>query len=93
MYRANIRYEYAVNGESHESDIWRFGAKISWLSWPSVAARATARYPFGKSVTVFYNPNNPSDAVLEPGTIDWTGFVLGLLFMIAPAIWIITSNS
>lgn len=28
------------------------------------------RYPAGKVATVFYNPKDPSEAVLEPGFVD-----------------------
>jgi len=91
MYKAEIVYEYVVNGRQYQSDNWRLGTKRFRLSYPTVAQRAVARYPEGKSVTVFYNPGDPCDALLEPGTIDWTVFILGLFFMIAPAGWIIGS--
>ncbi|HEY6249623.1 MAG TPA: DUF3592 domain-containing protein [Candidatus Angelobacter sp.] len=92
MYWPEIQYEYMVNGQRYDSGVWRLGARKVRLSWPSVAQRAVARYPCGKTVTVSYNPDDPHDALLEPGAIDWTGFTLGMIFMILPATVIIISK-
>jgi hypothetical protein len=61
-----ISYQYTVNGIPYSSS--RVNSIKSPFSMypPSYASR----YPAGKDVTVFYNPKDPSEAVLEPGFVD-----------------------
>ena len=41
--------------------------KIAYSSlWSLPSERVANRYPAGAKVTVYVNPNNPSDSVLEP---------------------------
>ena len=64
MYKADVAYRFKVNGRDYSS------SQISLMDYSSTAARAgdiVARYPDGASVTVYYNPADPSDSVLEPG--------------------------
>jgi Protein of unknown function (DUF3592) len=64
-YYPEIWYEYFQNGRrfvgltvrSHE-----FAGNL-----PGAARRVLVRYPVGASVTVYFDPGNPEDAVLEPG--------------------------
>ena len=52
-------------------DMWLVSAKEnSCSSW---ADDADEDYPPGQEVTVYVNPDNPSEAVLEPGLsgVDW----------------------
>lgn len=71
-YRALIKYSYQVGTARFES------VRVSFMGWGSSAgtmqrsdksaARSDAnRYPRGAEVKVFYNPQDPSEAVLEPG--------------------------
>jgi hypothetical protein len=63
---ARIRYSYSFRGESFE------GSRISPLHEDAKhrseqqAQRDRRRYPYGKTVTVYVNPEDPFDAVLEP---------------------------
>jgi hypothetical protein len=67
-YHADIRYEYHVNGRRYES------GKISYKGYGSTNAdRASGtleKYKSVSQVTVYYNPRNPKEAVLDPG-INW----------------------
>ena len=61
-----VLYEYQVNSQTYQSDMIRASDKIMVIQRGSRAAYDTIdRYPEGASVTVYYNPQNPSEAVLE----------------------------
>ena len=88
-YQAEILYEYTVNGKEH------VGNRVSFGDYGSSdrlrAERIHRRYRVEDAVTVYYNPDDPDDAVLEPGfsrsSFMFIGFgaiffVPGLLMMI-----------
>jgi hypothetical protein len=77
-YRAYILYEYAVGGVTRRSDVWRLGVGTS--SFTKGSTEVVERYPVGTAVTVFFDPDNPADAMLEPGNASWFLFVAGMLF-------------
>lgn len=66
-YSADVIYRYSVAGESFESNQVRFGGDVSSSS-SKHAYKTTGLYPKGKRVTVYYNPKEPSAAVLEAGS-------------------------
>ena len=73
-----VNYTYQVMGQMFE------GRKI--MPGPetggSFAHKVVARYPVGAQVMVYYDPNNPSDAVLErgmPGYIKWLWITIVLV--------------
>jgi hypothetical protein len=59
-----IRYEYSVDGISYTS------LSINSIDTPSNPSSYASRFPVGEDVIVYYNPKNPSDAVLEPGFVN-----------------------
>lgn len=61
---ARIRYTYTVEGSSYTGT--RFTLDNGETGIRQVARRLDA-YPQGHTITVYYNPDNPSQAVLEPG--------------------------
>jgi hypothetical protein len=76
IYSTQIKYVYFVDGPTY------FNKKICWHRFDSSSysshSKTVKRYPKDKRVTVFYSPNNPQIAVLEPGltseTIFWILF-------------------
>lgn len=76
-----ILYEYLVNGESYRSDVWRLQAGSS--SFTGAAQKTIARYPIGSTVTVYFNPEAPADAMLEPAKMTWWMFFAGTSFFAA----------
>jgi hypothetical protein len=56
-----VEYEYAVNGRKLRGNRITIGEKISGFEIESTLAR----YPVGAAVTVYYDPANPKNAVLE----------------------------
>ena len=73
-----IQYEYWANGDTWCSDVWRLEAGSS--SFTGAMEKVIARYPAGSSVTVYYNPDAPNDAMLEPGKMGWWLFFGGICF-------------
>lgn len=60
-----ITYGYNVAGREYVGDRYRYNAgSSSDCGW---ANQAVANHPVGKTVTVYYNPRNPADALLRPG--------------------------
>ena len=63
-YRPDIHYVYSVNGQTYEGTQYRY----STMATPdNRAANIVQQHPVASAVTVYYNPRNPSDAVLLRG--------------------------
>jgi hypothetical protein len=60
-----IRYRYRAGGQDLESDRIRIGGQP--LTTRVLAGRLVARYPVGARVDVYIDPNDPMNALLEPG--------------------------
>jgi len=63
-YSPNVQYKYAVAGKTYSSNRYRFG---DVYAVEGKAHQIVAEYPVGKQVPVYYNPDNPADALLQPG--------------------------
>ena len=84
-----VQYSYQIGGQAYK------GAKIA--PGPEVggtgAGKVVARYPAGAQVMVFYNPQSPSDAVLETkAPAQWLLWLILIVFDIAlcgviPIVW------
>lgn len=61
-----FNYTYVYNGVTYTSDKLSAGTKIT-ASTTTIAKREVAPYRPGDTVKVYVNPNNPSEAVLDPG--------------------------
>ena len=82
-----VRYSYQVMGREYEANKIMPGPEVGG----SGAQKVVERYPVGAQVTVFYDPNYPSNALLErgmPGYIKWLWVILVFLdmFLITAAI-------
>jgi hypothetical protein len=77
-YTPKIRYSYSVDGVNHQNDRIRYGFSISGKR----AARAAVEmYPRGNAVTVHYNPQTPSQVVLDT-TVTTGSDLFGTIFML-----------
>jgi hypothetical protein len=76
-----VKYRYKVQGQEHESEQVSYQVKSARSG--TGATDLIARYPVGKSVDVFYDPDQPGRAVLERGASNlWIALVgVGLLFL------------
>jgi hypothetical protein len=74
-----IQYKYEVNGREYQSS--SINSAPSWWVPPGVSHRL-AKYPQDKNVDVYYNPQSPEKAFLEPG-VESLSFVFSLLGVIA----------
>ncbi|MCA9837103.1 MAG: DUF3592 domain-containing protein [Trueperaceae bacterium] len=63
-----VRYSYEVNGQAYESDTILFGhLRLTNRAGKAAAQRILDPYRNYPIVSAYYNPENPAQAVLEPG--------------------------
>jgi hypothetical protein len=60
----HVSYTYEVDGKIHHSSNIMAGGELGGMNVESTLAR----YPLSSQVTVYYDPQNPKDAVLEAGS-------------------------
>jgi len=60
-----VVYQYDVNGQRYQSEQIRAGDRFMQMTSSRSAYDTIDRYPVGTQVTVFYNPQNPTEAALE----------------------------
>ncbi len=81
-YRYVVVYRYTVDGEEWDGDMVAAG-KLFYATRRWVEQRL-APYPVGARVTVYYDPEDPETAVLEPGwSREGYYFVATLLMVVA----------
>jgi len=73
-YKAVVSYSYKVKNKTYEGSRVSFGDGAS--SNHKVACKLVDMFPKGKTIKVYYKPEDPENAVLVPG-IHWIGFLLG----------------
>ncbi|MBX9820485.1 DUF3592 domain-containing protein [Afipia birgiae] len=76
---ANVTYEYSIAGQVYRCNRVTIGEDRGNFE----VAETIARYPVGKSVTVYYNPNKRSEAVLERDMPKGMWGCLGWMVVIA----------
>jgi len=73
----HILFRYAVSEQTY-----RYSVKFpqGMTPTPEFTAQYLQRFPVGASVSVYYDPQKPNQATLEPGPVkgDWLIFALGL---------------
>lgn len=60
-----VLYRYEVAGKTHQSQTIRAGDKFMSVRIIGQAQKTVDRYPVGAKITVYYNPDDPTDAALE----------------------------
>jgi len=81
-YSPAVQYTYQVAGQAYSGKNLTFGFTTGFSS-SSKAEAIIARYPVGSQVTVYYDPANPGEAVLERKAGGSTAsLVLGIIFLV-----------
>ena len=79
-YSPIVEYDYWVNGQVYKGHRIHFG--ITPSPRPGAAQAEVDRFPVGRQVTVFYNPEKPGEAVLEKKMVtSKAGFIVGGVFI------------
>ena len=89
-YKADVAYRYKVIGANYSS------SKVAFIDLASSSGRAQSivqRYPDKSKVEVYYNPADPSEAILEPGSVGGINFLylIGGIFATAGVFFLIMS--
>lgn len=72
-----VQYSYQVSGQAFQSYKLAPGPEVGGTG----AGKIVTRYPQGAQVMVFYNPENPSEAVLErKAPAQWLMWLLLIVF-------------
>lgn len=86
-----VEFSYCVNHKEYLC-ILKFPDSVS----PSqeLKKQYQEKYPVGTQVKVFYEPDNPENATIEPGMAngDWFVFVLGVITTVFGLIFLFSSN-
>ena len=80
MYQADVRVRYEVEGQVYETN--RVSLQDVSSSSAGSVKKIVRRYPKGKRVKVYYDPQAPAVAVLQPGA-SWVTYVplgFGIIF-------------
>ncbi len=83
VYQPRIVFRYQVGGRTYTGNhVYRHEAGS--ISIRSLVEKIVTEYPAGKHVQVAYNPDDPSEAVLEPGKFGyiWIPALFGAIFMV-----------
>ncbi|WP_346854458.1 DUF3592 domain-containing protein [uncultured Draconibacterium sp.] len=84
MYSASVQYSYSVDGKEYSGSNIR--TVDGQTSVKGSVKKTLKKYETGTSVSVYYDPEFPNTAVLEPGT----GFLFGMLLKL-PLLFCIVS--
>jgi len=91
-YEPEITYSYSINGVDYSFDKISFSRTRFVIQ--SEAQEVIDEYSTGTNVTVYYNPSNPSEAVLEPGIQNSGGMICStigaLIFVVLGALIVLS---
>ncbi len=100
-YRPIVAYSYSIGGKSFGGQHRKFNDDVIVYGSEEKAQAAIAQYPVGQKVKVYYEPDNPRNAVLEPGKAGpaWRTLSAGILCLVLGiipiwiAIAVVTQNA
>lgn len=80
-----IQYKYEVNGIEYAGERYQLGTTMEKFKEKKDATEMARGYPTGSKIPIYYDPNDPSGAVIEP-SFSYSVFVpslLGILFLLS----------
>ena len=85
-YSVRVEYTYTVKGSNYEGNTVGFG--IISHNERSDAQEELKSYPKGKTIDVYYDPENPSDSVLKKG-VFWPMYIViaVMVIILLGSIW------
>jgi hypothetical protein len=85
-YSVRVTYAYTVEGNNYEGNTVGFGTMSH--NERTDAQEELKSYPQGKSIDVYYDPENPSDSVLKKG-VFWPMYIVivVMVIMLIGSIW------
>lgn len=75
-YKLVITYNYTVDEVTYISDQYGLTSEITSFAREPLEKKAET-LPAGQKISVYYNPDNPETAVLDPGTDSAQWFLMG----------------
>lgn len=100
-YGVSLEYEYEIKGQSFTGSSYSYGPDgpdpiVDETGYVDTETEATAflpQYPKGKTVTVYYNPDNPREACLLVGGYNpWIFYVFAGIFLIIGSMLFFTGS-
>ncbi|WP_371804452.1 DUF3592 domain-containing protein [Candidatus Lokiarchaeum ossiferum] len=67
LYRAEIIYEYVVNNHTYTSDLYYYTSGDAYTNDRMKWSDIVSEYSVGMNITVYFNPEDPSEAVIMQG--------------------------
>ena len=86
-YIPKVVFEYTVEGLSFQGQRIAFGSEASFNSRKKAEA-FLAGYPKDGAIMVYYNPEDPSDAVLSQTMRRFFGGIIGALVLFATSLFL-----
>lgn len=79
-YYPEVQFTYEFLGSEYAGNKIAFGGSMG--GGQKKAQESLAQYPVGKDVIVYYDPNNPGDAVLERRVSGNVFLIVGIVFLV-----------
>lgn len=84
IYTFNVVYEYGVEGKNYQNS--RLGVRPVTANTTEDLAEYLQNYSVGQEIEVRYNPNDPKESILVPGTRAWSW----ILVILGGLVWLFT---
>ncbi|GMO61734.1 MAG: hypothetical protein Ta2A_07990 [Treponemataceae bacterium] len=91
MYKANIEYEYIVNGKKYYYDNNKFNCK-TFYGKKNMAQKYLKNYDVGKNIDIKYDKNNPRNSIMKNQIYEIIYEYILFIFFVYWDNWINSNN-